>query len=997
MGASDVFSQARILELYDPDRLRVSKRRDGERLVEISRDEAMNAVRAVFGTGSLKGVAILSEPNSSPTLARLKKQFEERGGRWFNWTSLGDDHTRAGSKAAFDRPVRAHYHFDQAAVIVVLDGDPLGMDAASLVNSRRFAAGRDAEHGKMSRLYVVESDFSLTGAAADHRLAVPSFQITGFVAALAEEIEKQKNNERPGPVGPWRERTMAAMAHDLAHNLGAGIILAGERQPPAVHAMVHRLNELLGNHGKTITFTELPDADRPLLLDDAVALAGAVESGEVSTLVILGGNPVYDFPASIDLAAALGGLTNCVHLTVYQNETSLRSSLVISAAHPLEGWNDGLAHDGSWCIGQPLIAPLFGGLSEIETLASLLGNSAPSGLDLVRETAATRITADFDSGWNQSVHDGFVAGSEARPVSVSTKEIEFPVANSTWASAWNGSSVELVFLPSRSVYDGRFANSAWLQELPDFITKIAWDNAALMAPETAEKLGLKQNTTAEVEANGQAVTVPVHIVPGMAAGSVAIETGFGRKAAGRVGGDEANGIEPVGQSVAPLRNVTHWTFAPAAVRNGGRKYTLASVQELWGTDKTGADEIQRRMFIDAKTGSRSSLIREGRQFLRDHPPGEPGHDGPAGQAHGASAVPATPVRSRALPVIGALPITPVSHDEPVTRPSNVPLPPHLAGRDDHEHGHAPQWPGGFHMHHELKDLTPGVSDPVRGVYNPNGDNKWGMSIDLNSCTGCSACVVACQAENNIPIVGKWQVWRGREMHWLRIDRYFGTNIYNKRAAADGDIQIAIQPVTCHHCENAPCETVCPVAATVHSDEGLNDMVYNRCIGTRYCGNNCPYKVRRYNYLNYSDAETFLKYPGADRLPAEDRALQNLMMNPEVTIRSRGVMEKCTYCVQRIQNTKILAKNQQRKIGPNEITTACQDACPTGAIRFGDLLNQASDVAHAHASPRSYVMLEELNNRPRTKYLARVRNPHPALVDWDDRGPRPGMGTASASQ
>jgi molybdopterin-containing oxidoreductase family iron-sulfur binding subunit len=473
--------------------------------------------------------------------------------------------------------------------------------------------------------------------------------------------------------------------------------------------------------------------------------------------------------------------------------------------------------------------------------------------------------------------------------------------------------------------------------------------------------------------NGTEVEMPVHIQPGQADGSIGVALGYGRTVCGKVGGN-LEGAQTVGHDIGPLRTSANWDFGRLTDHVITRSYyRLARTQEPWDIDEVGRNEIQSRMFRnkDKNQAGRSSLIREGtlesyREFLAKHHLLHEGHE----ESHSIGEL--TPhkkpgMHDTTLPIVN---VSRVGQKEP-----------------DDEEGHARHeahhWPEAFHLHHKLFDITPGARLDYTQE-NPSHANMWGMSIDLNKCTGCNACVIACQSENNIPVVGKSQVWRGREMHWIRIDAYYGNNLYNAEAAENDDKQLVHQPVTCQQCENAPCETVCPVAATTHSSEGLNDMVYNRCIGTRYCGNNCPYKVRRFNYLNYSDAKTFLKYPGADKMPAADRAIQSLMMNPEVTIRSRGVMEKCTYCVQRIQNTKILAKNEHREIGSNEIKTACQEACPTQAIRFGDLNREDSDVAQAHAIPRSYVLLEELNNRPRTRYLARVRNPHIALVDWDDR-------------
>ena len=640
----------------------------------------------------------------------------------------------------------------------------------------------------------------------------------------------------------------------------------------------------------------------------------------------------------------------------------------------------------------------------LETLSVLATGSVVKGLDIVKATAGLS-----EADWTQAVHDGFVADSAAKPAEVKAETVSIDATDAWKSDEWDG-MLEVVFSPSRSVYDGRYANNGWLQELPDFISKHTWDGIISVSPKTAEALGLKQSTKATVTlADGESVRLPVNVQPGQANGSIGLPLGYGRTMAGRVGGDVSNRVKPVGQSSEKLRTAEDWNFSSglesSIITGSGTKYKLALIQEPWTIDEKGRGEIQKRMFRKAEGESdRSSLIREGtldsyNEFLEAHPIGADDHDhGDHEKEHGS-----TKPKVTALPIV-----TNVSFDPH----AGVPVALAPAGRDDdagegkdehahdeHDHGHhaEPRWPEAFHMHHELFDLTPGSREDYTAE-NPAHKNVWGMSIDLNKCIGCNSCVASCQAENNIPVVGRAEVWRGREMHWLRIDRYYGNNLYNKEAAESDDKVIVHQPVACHHCENAPCETVCPVAATVHSTEGLNDMVYNRCIGTRYCGNNCPYKVRRFNFFNYSDAKTFLKYPGADKLPAGDRNLQNLMMNPEVTIRSRGVMEKCTYCVQRIQNTKIQAKAEKdrttgipREIGPNEITTACQDACPTQAIHFGDLNNKESKVAKAHANPRAYTMLEELNNRPRTKYLARVANPHPALVDHDDRDSKSKIG------
>lgn len=992
MGASSTFTQARILEFYDPDRLRApvkaagSGSKSGPAFEETTWEDLVNNCRL---PANLANVAILAEPSSSPSLMRLQGEFTGKGGSWFSFAPISDDNTRAGSKLAFGTAHRAHYALDKAKVIVTLDADVLKFDQGSIANSIAFAKGRDSDHNQMSRMYSVESQYTTTGASADHRISVPSSKIAGFAASLAAEIKKRIDAGNDAEVDSslhYREKVLAAMASDLVQHREAGVIIAGERQSPEVHALVHNLNQLLGNHGQTITFSKLPDPDRPATLDAINEFAQQLDGGQIKTVIILGGNPVFDAPRSLKLRELIGKAENSLHITSFKNETSLACKWVSAMAHPLESWKDGFSNNGSVLIGQPLINPLFGGKSDLETLATLMGANETSGQAIVRETVQLG-----ESDWRKAVHDGFVAETGGEMVTPQAADAPSIASDDSWAKPWDGSSLEVVFTPSLSVYDGRFANNAWLQELPDFFTKITWDNVASVSPNTAAALDLHQHgmssgstaTLMTITINGETQNIPVAIQPGQADGSIGVEIGYGREMAGRVGGDKGSSIDPVGHDVGNLRSIENWLVAPVgsdAAKRTGTKYKLAVVQEPWAIDDTGRDEIQSRMFRNygKKEGDRSALIREGtfasyQDFLEHHPTD---HDS-------AAAKPATR-RTPAVGVGGALPVLNQVNYVPDDKAAGDETEKHEGDSEGHGGSHKPVWPVAFehHMHHDLFDLTPGSRMDYTSQ-DPTLTNVWGKSIDLNKCIGCNSCVTACQAENNIPVVGKAEVWRGREMHWIRIDRYYGDNLYNTEAK-DDDKLIIHQPVACHHCENAPCETVCPVAATVHSSEGLNDMVYNRCIGTRYCGNNCPYKVRRFNYFNYSDAVTFLKYPGADKLPAGDRKLQNLMMNPEVTVRSRGVMEKCTYCVQRIQNTKIKAKNEHREIGPNEITTACQDACPTQAIKFGDLNNAASEVAKAHANPRAYSMLEELNNRPRTMYLARVRNFHPALTDRDDR-------------
>ena len=966
-GASTTFTQATILNLYDPDRLR-SPMSMSDMAKELKWEDVLTVGKGMLGGNDLSSVAIISEEIGSPSLNRLKDGLVGKGANWFVFSSFNDDNTRAGAKAAFGKAVRSHFDLEKAKVIVSIDADPLKDHPDALSNSIKFGAGRDADHGHMNRLYVVESQYTNTGSNADHRISVPSSRIAGFVGALAKAIENTSTGKKVDAGLSYRDKVLACMAQDLADNAGDSVIICGERQPAAVHAAVHALNEQLGNNGKTVTFTQLVDEDREPALKAVQSLASQIKSGAIKSLLVLGGNPVFTAPLSLGLADAIKSVDSSIHVTSHKNETTMSCKWALNKAHQLESWSDGWAYDGSVCIGQPLILPLWGGRSEVEILSAFMGDEA-SGIDIVKKTQGLDAKV-----WSKAVHDGFVADTHAERVSVSVGDVQPPPASDSWKGDWDQSTYEVVFSPSSSVYDGRFSNNAWLQELPDFLTKLTWGNAAAISPKTAEKLGVKTGQTINIGDVG----LPVVIQPGQAHGTIGLTAGYGRTVNGMVGGNIESG-QIVGIDVNPLRTMEGWNFgsAPDVTRTGTIE-RLAMVQEPWDIDDTGRDEIQARMFRNKskKESDRSSFIREGTfesysEFMAKSAHGheQDGHGEKGGHDEHAK------TDKTALPVLTNVSFTDEKEDD------------HGGGHGGHHN-----WPEAFHLHHKPFDITPGARMDYTAE-DPTRKNMWGMGIDLNKCNGCNACVMACQAENNVPIVGKDQVIRGREMHWIRMDRYYGRNLYNDEAAADDDKQVIHQPVACHHCENAPCETVCPVAATVHSDEGLNDMVYNRCIGTRYCGNNCPYKVRRFNYMNYSDATTFLKYPefkslgvkGADKLSANDRSVQNLMMNPEVSIRSRGVMEKCTYCTQRISLGRIKAKTEKnRPIGPNEITTACQDVCPTGAITFGDINNMESDVRKAHDNPRSYVMMEELNNYPRTKYLARVRNPNPALIDSDDR-------------
>ncbi len=881
LGATDAFSQAAILNLYDPDRSRHVLRRDLE-------DRGLIAQWAEFDAfasdhfGQLrqkkgKGLAFLAEADSSPTVSRLQSQLLEAfpEATWYQYEALSRDNERAGAAMAFGQPYRMQLHLDKAEVIVSLESDLFGDHPTALQNIRQYAGGREPD-AKMNRLYVAESCYTITGAAADHRVPVRSSQIGRFLVAIESALAGDSDLAEPA----W-QKYIDAIVDDLQHHSGKSLLVAGAGQPAEVHAAIHRLNASLGNIGQTITYTEEVEPERPGHIEAIGQLVQQIGSGDVETLVVLGGNPVYDAPADVGFAAAFSNVKTRIHLSLDDNETSRAATWHLPRTHFLEAWGDARSYDGTYSIVQPLIEPLWDGRSKIEVLAGLIDSSL-GGYELVRETARGLAgDDDFETRWQLALHDGILKDSQWPGV---VPKVADAVEAQKQELRVTSGECEVIFHRDASVYDGRFSNSGWLQELPDPMSRLTWDNAALIAPAMAERLGIASDQIVRVAIAGKSIEIPVFVMPGQADGTVGIALGYGRTAAGHVGGSDADQVPPVGANAYAIRRSNAPYCEPAAtVEVTEKKARLATTQDHHAIDMIALQGIAERL---------GQLVRETTQSeLHEHPE----------------------VIAHAL---------------------------HLPGGVDEE---------------ELKSLW--------DEHDYDG-RRWGMSIDMNKCIGCNACVVACQAENNIPVVGKQRVLEGREMHWLRIDRYFRGDMDNPA--------VSHQPVGCQQCENAPCEQVCPVAATVHSKEGLNDMVYNRCIGTRYCANNCPYKVRRFNYFYY---HFDLDRPGGE--------VARMALNPEVTVRSRGVMEKCTYCVQRIQTAKIAAKNESRGIRDGEIRSACQQACPAQAIEFGDLSDKHSKVAAAHESNRAYGMLAELNTKPRTRYLARVRNPHPSLDDQHD--------------
>jgi MoCo/4Fe-4S cofactor protein with predicted Tat translocation signal len=850
LGASDAFAQASILGLYDPDRSQ-AEIHDGRigswAAFQNDLSLALGAEKANNGAG----IRLLTGTITSPTLADQISTFLKgySGAKWIQYESVTRDNVRQGAKMAFGEYVNSVYRLDQADVILTLDSDFLTVGPGSIRYAREFARKRrvENEQSKMNRLYSVESTPTNTGAMADHRLRMRASEIETFARVLARELGLMTITAPSAPA-EVPQGWIAALVRDLKQHIGASLVIAGDQQPPAVHAIVHAINQALGNFDKTIYFTQPIEASPTQQWESMGELAADMRAGSVTTILILGGNPAYDAPADLGFKDLLPKVAFSARLGLYEDETSTLCHWHIPQAHDLESWGDARAYDGTVSVIQPLIAPLYGGKSAPEILALLNGQSSKTSHDLVHDYwhAQETSVARFDAFWEKTLRDGVIAESAFPPKQVSLKP---GIAEQPLAAASQG--LEIVFRPDPTIWDGRFANNGWLQELPKPLTKLTWDAVAMFSSKTATRLGLKSEQAVELKYQGRTIVAPAWVMPGHADESVSVFLGYGRTRAGRVGtgmGFDAGWIRPY---AAP------WIGSGLEVRRTGSKWPLAATQ------------------------THSSM--EGRE----------------------------PIRVATL-------------DEYAKNPTFAQA----------------------EVQKNPLSLYPDVKSE---------GNAWGMAIDLNSCTGCGGCVVACQAENNIAVVGKTEVMIGREMHWIRIDRYF-----------EGDVDSPNtfhQPLMCVHCEDAPCELVCPVAATVHSPEGLNEMIYNRCVGTRYCSNNCPYKVRRFNFRLYSDWETPSLFG---------------MRNPNVSVRSRGVMEKCSYCVQRINAVKIEAEKQDRPVQDGEIITACQQSCPSEAIVFGNINDPNSKVSILKAKNRDYKLLEELNTRPRTSYLARLRNPNPEI-------------------
>jgi MoCo/4Fe-4S cofactor protein with predicted Tat translocation signal len=872
LGATDLFSQTGILGLYDPDRSRTILHR-GEIKTWGTFLAAMQAIAVAQRGIQGQTLRILTEPITSPTLAgQIKTMLVDLPeARWHQWDPVyGTCQDGAPSATSI-------YRFDKADVVLSLDSDFLGFGPGSVRYTKDFSSRRrmGTPEDALNRLYVAEPVPTVTGANADHRLALKSRDIHAFAAAVAAAVGA--GSGQPAAVGTLSAEAAkwaSTIGADLQANKGKSVVIAGERQPAVVHALARAINDALGNSGTTVTHTG-PLVESPA--DGSTSLAALVaemNAGKVDVLVVLGANPVFTAPADLNFTGAFDKVGTRIHLGLYHDETADRCHWHIPEAHYLESWGDVRAFDGTVSLVQPLVAPLYDGRTASEVIAAVSGAPPSSAVDLVKEHWTGTFTAQsaslrsrsgqafsgFDSFWRNALHDGFVQGTSilggaAAPVAPASSPAPAPAPKT---------GMEIVFRPDPNVLDGRFANNAWLQELPKALSKVTWENIAYVSVKTAAAHGNLANGDLISVTNGQGgkIQIPVWVMPGTADDTVVVHFGYGRRKAGRVGNNIGVDVFPLRTSKAP------WFDGGAAIAKVGQHEPLASVQ--------------------------NHFAMEGRN-----------------------------------------PVRVVTAEEYRKDPKNS---------IDHL---------GPHLKFD-KSIT---LYPVEHPIGKNAAHRWAMAIDLNTCTGCGVCIAACVAENNIPVVGKAQVGRSREMHWLRVDTYF-----------EGDPNAPAgtyhQPVPCMQCENAPCEVVCPVAATVHSDEGLNDMVYNRCVGTRYCSNNCPYKVRRFNFMLYADFNTPELY--AQR-------------NPDVTIRSRGVMEKCTYCVQRINLARIDAKTEGQTIADGTIKTACEQACPADAIVFGDLNQPDSRVVKMKQQERNYSLLEDLGTRPRTTYLAVVRNANPALA------------------
>jgi len=888
-GNTNIYGQAAILNLYDPDRSHYP-RKGGQRS---SWNDFVSFCSQHFSDTN-RNIAFISEANSSPTYNGIKQKVLDKfsNATWVTYEPFGEDNRIEGTQLAFGQRLRTKNHYDKAKVVVSLDDDFMNPsenknsveDIYNFSQARRVRSTED----EMNRLYMVESTFSLTGSNADNRLPLKASELDKLIYNLAAELSGHvsgleafsgynanfSDNER---VHDW----INSLVEELIEHKGEAIVSAGYEHAPEVHSTIAAINVALQNAGNTVTYHDVPHFDDQNNREAFASVVNDMKAGQYDTVVMVGTNPVFTAPADLDFASALENVDQSIHLSQYVNETSDKVNWHVNRAHFLEAWGDGYSFSGTRSVVQPLISPLFSGKSEIEFLNAIAEGKNASGHDLVQQTWQGYYSNGFHDKWRKILHDGVDTGGHFEAVTPSLDSNFTSKAKQFTTSESGNNGIELVIRPDSQLFDGRFSNNGWLQELPEPITKLTWDNVALMSVNTAKKLGVDSERKINVKTDNGELKIVVWVQPGHADNSITIMAGQGRKKSGRVGND--NGVDAY-----PLRTTSNMFYhSDISVSKTGEFYALACTQD--------------------------HQSMEGRALIRE-----------------------------------------ASLDEYRENP----------GYSSYEEAyHGAELPG----EKEAKAAGEDFPIPLFDALNyPDYEPQWGMSIDLNACIGCGVCTIACQAENNIPVIGKKDVREGREMHWIRTDRYYKGDTTDNPEAVH-------QPVPCMQCELAPCEEVCPVAATTHSDDGMNQMTYNRCIGTRYCLNNCPYKVRRFNFFNFS--KDFLT-------SGSDPEIVQMAMNPDVTIRFRGVMEKCTYCAQRTNHAKIKTKQKTgHSIKPPDgmVETACQQACPADAITFGDLTDNNSIVSTDKMNERTYLLLEELNTRPRTSYMAKLRNPNPNLA------------------
>lgn len=986
-GRTSAIAQAAVLSMYDPDRSQTA--RVGGDVANWTQfigvlDGLMKSQVANRGAG----LRVLSETVSSPTMAemmsRLKTRFPQM--QWVQYEPVNRDNVREGAILAFGQDAHPLYRFDRAQVVLSLDCDFLLEEPNQVMNARTFMKARKPQSGQMNRLYAAYSTPNITAATADHSLPLRASEIEQLARVLAERlgVAGATGDGKVGSNAAASAKWIDALVADLQAARGKGLVVVGSHQPPAVHALAHAINETLGNAGTTVEYSQPVVAQPSNQLNDLQRLTADMNAGRVQTLVIFGANPVFTAPSDLKIANALKKVPNTIHLGHYDDETGVQCKWHIPETHFLESWGDARSYDGTVTLQQPLILPLYEAThSPLEVLNVMVGLGDSNGHDILRaywmeqrgggaknaagatatggatatSGASTRTPASgapagsaisagaatmgvaaataakpgaatqngnmsmqseqsiaFDKTWQKFVHDGFVAGTAVKPQPMKVRggfAASLPAAKS-------GAGLEVIFRPDPTIYDGRFANNGWLQELPKPLTKLTWDNAAMMSPATAAKLGFAllfqdemsgHHEMATLTYKGQSVTAPVLVVPGHPDDSVTLHYGYGRERGGKTADGAGFNVYPLRQSAAPSFD------NGLEVAKSDKKYRLALTAHHNIIDVNAGGAVNDPNKIDGTYGR--DLVRVGTfdEMQKKN-------------------LPVAASDKRGLPIpLGAKGMFP-HHEEDEATGENA----------------SEMEPNGFPS---LYPQNPDVTQRYKngGLDGPESrPHAWGMAIDLTSCIGCNACVIGCQSENNVSIVGKDQVLMNRQMQWIRIDAYYKGEIENP--------EVHFQPVTCMHCEKAPCEPVCPVNATVHSPEGLNEQIYNRCVGTKYCSNNCPYKVRRFNFLQYSD---------------QDTPQIQLMHNPDVTVRSRGVMEKCNYCVQRIQEAKIQAEKEERPVREGDIVTACQQTCPTDAIVFGDTNDPNSQVRRIKDGALNYGLLTELNTVPRTTYQAKIVN------------------------